>query len=166
MNWWIDWMNDSEALRERREVQALREEWVGLLKRYPWSHFVTLTLETERSRDVVERMVLEYIVRLEARLGQRWWWAYAVEGGNSIRPHAHLLLGGLSRSAVTEAKLREAWGRRGLIEVVDAADRANAEPYLVKALERDYEHIDVGAGIEASVRRWHQLERHRARVRA
>lgn len=76
MNWWVDWMNDGEVMRERREVQSLREEWAGLLRRYPWSHFVTLTLETERSRDVVERMVLEYIVRLEATFKQRWWWAW------------------------------------------------------------------------------------------
>jgi hypothetical protein len=147
----------------RETVGRLRSEWAAMLGRYPWSHFVTLTVEEERSRDILERMVRAYLSRLESFMGKRWWWAYAVEGGNCVRPHVHLLLGGLDQEK--RERVKAAWGR-GLAEVALAPTRPNAAAYLVKALGLDYEHIDVSPGIDAQVRRWRQRERHRAQKRA
>lgn len=155
--WWSEWMETE--LRERAIVTSLRLAWADLLRRYPWTHFVTLTVANEVNADVLERMVREYVERLEAMAGKRWWWAYAVEGGSSIRSHVHILMGGLPQSKAVEQRITQAWGRRGRVDVVDAADRPNAEGYLVKALALDYDHIDVAPGLPAKVGSWQQRRR-------
>lgn len=132
-------------------LEKLREEWTKFLRRYRWTFFLTLTTKKDYAPDSLNRLLLEFLADLEGILGKRWWWAYAQEGGEQRRCHAHLLIGGVP--VQQRAKIEAAW-RHGRTECTDAKDRANAEAYLTKCIELAADTIDIDPEINRKLQSW------------
>lgn len=151
------------AVPPRTDGPALRIAWSAHLRRFPWSHYVTLTCTEPRTPDQLSAITWRFMDTVAEAVGGPFWFAFRVEGGGDLRVHVHALLGGAEQ--VPDSVLRQAW-RAGRVADIQAYDRSRrAVEYVTKDIGRDDgdASCEVSPHLRQSVQQWRAARRRAAR---
>jgi hypothetical protein len=138
--------------------------WTQFLSRYAWSHFLTLTVESEASASSIAAMGIAYIRRLRQSLKPDFWFFWTVEVGDAgdKRPHIHMLIGGLDETHLLP--LAASW-HAGVSTVAPFDRGAAGIAYVVKELGApEGREWGIDPRTENKERRWKRRCRRAARI--
>ena len=144
-----------EELRQRRERSSYTRELAQLLSRIRWDVYVTLTFADPASFPFARRAAERFVTRFGPH-------AYAYvsfeRGGHGQLVHAHLLLGGLDRTAKEEGWRKWRYGRIGWSKYRPGG---GAEHYVPKY---DFDSLEAG-GFLGAAPVWYRPRKRRRRRR-